>query len=266
MRVAHAPFARNNAGGPANHDEEFVLHIRSVFIAAMSSLSLCAPAFAQDADETPEWQGEGSLSAGYTTGNTETTDFGAGLKLKHNGDLWSQSGEFKADYGETDSIETKNRIAAAGQVDRIITDRLSGYGRVTYERDEFSGFENRYFVGGGLSYDILIDEPTTWTVQGGPGYRVDEIRGTGDTEESLGFAAGSRLAHDFNENVALTNDTDIIYSNTSTQITNSLALTFELLGDLSARISYDVRHDTDPPAGFESTDTATKFSLVYKIG
>lgn len=242
------------------------MHIRLVVSVAMTSLSLCAPALAQDADETPEWQGEGSLSAGYTTGNTETTDFGAGLKLKHNGDLWTQSGEFKADYGETDSIETKNRIAAAGQVDRIITDRLNAYGRVTYEKDEFSGFENRYFVGGGLSYDILFNAPTTWTVQGGPGYRVDEIRGTGDREDSLGFAAGSRFAHEFNENVALSNDTDVIYSNTSTQITNSLALTFDLIGNLSARVSYDVRHDTDPPAGFESTDTATKFSMVYKFG
>jgi hypothetical protein len=26
-----------------------------------------------------------------------------------------------------------------------------------------------------------------------------------------------------------------------------------------------VRHATDPPAGFESPDTTTRFSLVYKI-
>ncbi len=242
------------------------MKLRSVIIAAAASLAFAAPALAQDADETPEWEGEGSLSAGYTTGNTETTDFGAGVKLKHNGNLWSQSGQVSADYGETDSVETKNRIAAAGQVDRILTDRLSAYGRVTYEKDEFSGFENRYFVGGGLSYDVIVGEPTTWTVQGGPGYRVDEIRTTGASEESLGISAGSRFAHQFNDNVALSNDTDVIYSETSTQIINSLGLTFDLMGNLSARISYDVRHDTDPPAGFEKTDTATRFSLVYKVG
>lgn len=246
--------------------KEIILKIRSVFIAAAATLAFASPALAQDADETPEWEGEGSLSAGYTTGNTETTDFGAGLKLKHNGNLWSQSGQFSADYGETDSVETKNRIAAAGQVDRVLSERLSAYGRVTYEKDEFSGFENRYFIGGGLSYDVIVGEPTTWTVQGGPGYRVDEIRTTGETEESVGFAAGSRFGHQFNDNVALTNDTDVIYSETSTQIVNSLALTFDLTGNLSARVSYDVRHDTDPPAGFESTDTATRFSLVYKVG
>ena len=35
---------------------------------------------------------------------------------------------------------------------------------------------------------------------------------------------------------------------------------------LSARFSVDVRHDTDPPFGFEDTDTATRVSLVYAFG
>jgi putative salt-induced outer membrane protein len=52
----------------------------------------------------------------------------------------------------------------------------------------------------------------------------------------------------------------------STQIKNSLGLTVALMDKLSARISYDVIYDTDPPIGFKSTDTATKLSLVYKIG
>ena len=39
-----------------------------------------------------------------------------------------------------------------------------------------------------------------------------------------------------------------------------------LTGALSARASYDVRHDTDAPAGFEKTDTVTRVSLVYACG
>ncbi len=123
-----------SARHPPISPKETVLKYRSLFIAAAAPLAFAAPALAQDADETPEWEGEGSLSAGYTTGNTETTDFGAGVKLKHNGELWTQSGQFSADYGETDSVETKNRLAAAGQVDRILSERLSAYGRGTGER------------------------------------------------------------------------------------------------------------------------------------
>lgn len=228
-----------------------------------------APAFAQDAPP-PEWTGEGAVNAGVTTGNTETTDFGVAVKLKHQTDVWTQAGEFVADYAETDSIETKNRLFAAGQVDRFLDERWSGYGRVSWERDEFSGFDNRYFIGLGAAWKAIDEDATKWTLEGGPGYKVDEVRATlidpATTEESLGVRAGSRFSHAFNDSVTVSNDTEVVYSQTSTQVTNIVALTANLWGNLSARISFDVRHDTDPLPGFEATDTATKISLVYKIG
>ena len=59
--------------------------------------------------------------------------------------------------------------------------------------------------------------------------------------------------------------TEIVASDTSTQVSNSVALTANIMSNLSARVSLDIRHDTDPPPGFEATETATNFSLVYKI-
>jgi len=242
--------------------------MKLIHVAALSLL-LAAPAFAQDAPP-PEWSGEGAFNAGVTSGNTETTDLGVGLKLKHQGDNWIQYGELAADYGETDSVETKNRIFAAGQVDRIFDDRFSGYGRLTWERDEFSGFDNRYFLGFGAAWKAFDSDITKWTIEGGPGYKIDEIRETlttpASTEESIGVRAGSKFEHRFNDAVTLSNNTEIVYSDASTQVGNILALTANVWGNLSARVSLDVRHDTDPLPGFEATDTATRFSLVYKVG
>lgn len=234
------------------------------------SLLVCAsaPAFAQDAPK-PAWSGEGAFNAGVTTGNTETTDVGLGLKLRHDGGDWVQSGEFVADYGETDNVESRNRIFAAGQVDRIFDDRLSAYGRLTWERDEFSGFENRYFAGLGLAWKAVDTEAMKWTIEGGPGYKVDEVRATlvdpAVTEDSFGARAGSKFEYAFSDAVSLSNTSEIVYADTSTQLSNVIALTANLWGNLNARVSLDVRHDTDPLPGFEATDTATKFSLVYKI-
>lgn len=247
--------------------------IRFLLSATAMTLAAASAAYAQDA-EAPAWTGEGSFGAGVTTGNTETTDVNAGLKVAHKGAVWAQSGEFSIEYGKTDGDETKNKMKAAGQVDRFFGERLSAYGRLTWEKDEFSGFENRYFAGLGVAYQVIVSENTLWALQGGPGFRIDEVRAQptatppvlATTEESLGVAAGSRFKHQFNEAVALTNDTDVVWSDTSTQTTNSLALTAQLMGNLSARISFDVNHDTNPPEGFEATDTATRFSLVYKVG
>ena len=241
---------------------------------AAAAIALCAsPALAQE----PTWTGEGSFSAGYTTGNTETTDLGVGLKLARDAGKWRQSGEFSSDYGETDGDETKNRIFAAGQVDRRFeNDRWSAYGRATHEIDDFSGFDSRTFLGAGLGYQAIKNDKTQWSLQGGPGFKIDEIKpilagdgsiiADGVTEESFAVRGGSNFSHAFNENVTISNNTEVVYTEVSTQVTNGLALTAKLMDKLSARFSFDVRHDTDAPLGTEDTDTATRVSLVYGFG
>lgn len=247
------------------------------FIAAIAAVAvLASPSVAQDAEENTGWTGEGSVSAGVTTGNTETTDLGIGVNMTKDTGTWAYGVEAVADYGEIDGAEAKNRWFLGGTVDRQINDRLFGFGRVSYEQDEFSGYDSRAFVGGGLGYDVIVGEKQSWTVRGGPGIKIDEIAeiistdATGATvvtpavtEESFSVVGSSNYAYAFNDNVKLSNDTTVLYADVSTQVTNSLALTAALSDALSARISFDVRHDTEPPLGFEQTDTATRFSLVY---
>ena len=45
------------------------------------AMTLALPAHAQDDANSDGWSGEGSLSAGATTGNTETTDIGLGIDV-----------------------------------------------------------------------------------------------------------------------------------------------------------------------------------------
>ncbi|MEM7329621.1 MAG: DUF481 domain-containing protein [Pseudomonadota bacterium] len=242
------------------------------------AMTLAMPAHAQD-EAADGWSGEGSLSAGITTGNTETTDLGLGVDMARTVNVWTVGVQATADYGETDGAETKNRIFLGTNLDRQINDRLFGFGQLTYERDEFSGFESRAFIGGGLGYDVLASDATTWTVRGGPGLKIDEIEAVLDTttvpatvlspattEESFGAIAQSNFAHQFNDNVAFTNDTTAVYAETSTQLGNIAAVTATLTDTLSARVSFEVRHDTDPVQGFESTDTISRVSLVYGFG
>ena len=246
--------------------------------AGASALVFAGTAQAQDV-ETNGWSGEGSLSAGVTTGNTETTDLGLGVDVTRDINLWKVGSKASADYGETDGAETKNRIFLGSNLDRQINDRLFGFGQLSYEVDEFSGFESRAFIGGGLGYEVLNGAATQWTVRGGPGLKIDEIEALFDTstlpatliseartEESFGATAESNFAHQFNDNVAFTNDTSVLYAETSTQIGNIAALTATLTDTLSARVSFEVRHDTDPVDGFEATDTISRVSLVYGFG
>lgn len=249
------------------------MRIIKVFVAA---LGLATTAAAQTVETTNGWSGEGAFNAGYTTGNTETTDLGLSLKLDREAGPWTFGFEAAADYGETDGSETRNRWGLGFQADRQINDKLYGFGRLSYEQDEFSGFESRTFVGGGLGYAVLDGERTQWTIEGGPGLRIDELAATFDadgnlvdeatTEESFAVRAASNFAHQFNDAVAFTNDTAVTWADVSTQVTNTAAITAQLTEKISGRVSFDVRYDTDPPLGFEDTDTALKVGVVYAFG
>lgn len=233
-------------------------------------LMLATPAMADDG-----WTGEGSFSASASTGNTDTSHIGLGVKLGYETGRWLYGFTSSFDYGETDGQETENRFLIGGNVDVQLRDKLFGFGQGSFESDDFSGFERRIFVGGGLGYEIFDTNQTKWKVRGGPGFKIDEVRPVvvggvvttpGETVESFSAIASSDFGFQFNDNVGLTNVTTALYAKESTQLTNVTALTATLTNTLSARVSFDVRHDTNPPAGFEATDTITKVSLVYKIG
>lgn len=246
--------------------------IRPLVAAAVSAAFGFSAAVAQADDG---WTGEGSLSAGVTTGNTDTQDVGLGVALSKKAGVWTYGGQAGVDYGKLDGVESKNRIFLAGNIDRQLNDRLFAFGKLTHERDEFTAYTARSFVGGGLGYQVYDTDKTKWNVRGGPGIKIDEARDVtaivngiavntpGETETSAAIFLGSTYEYVFNENVSLSNLTDVTYARDSTQISNSLGVTAKLGANLSGRVSYDVRHDTNPLDGFESTDTATRISLVY---
>ena len=221
------------------------------------------------------WSGEGNLGAGITTGNTDTVDISVGLKLAKEFGPWKVAANGGYDFGQVDGVDNRNRWYVGSDVKRDITDRLYGFGSVSYEEDEFSGFDSRLFIGTGAGYHISKDKPLLWSVEAAPGYRrsviADETDGLipptviaeGFTANDFAIQGSSQLAYHFNDNVNFTNDTTVTWTDTSTQTINIAALNAKLTEALSARVSFEVRNDTSPPDGFVNTDTATRVSVVY---
>ena len=46
---------------------------------------------------------------------------------------------------------------------------------------------------------------------------------------------------------------------------NDIAVQVKVTDVLALAVGYSVRHNTDPPAGFEKTDTLTTVNLVYEL-
>lgn len=261
--------------------------------AAAAALALCSgTATAQSQSFLDGWTGEGNLGGGITTGNTDTVDVGIALKVAKEFGPWKVAADGGFDFGQVDGLDNRRRWWVGTQAQRDFTDRLYGFADVSYEEDDFSGFDSRLFIGAGAGYHIFKEKPLLWAVEVAPGYRrsvtadaiiaeaiaevVDDVDPTiiitpgvpaviepGGTVNDFAIRGSSKFLYDFNENVTFTNDTDVIWSDLSTQTVNTAALTAQLTEKISGRVSFQVRHETDPPAGFVNTDTATRVSVVY---
>jgi len=240
--------------------------------ACILGLMAAAPAQAQSGF-WQGWSGETSLTGAVTTGNTETTDIGLGLKLAKETDVWRHKFNALGDLGRANGEVNRRRYDIGYQIDRDINERLYVYGNADYFSDDFGAFQEGYFAGGGAGYKAIISDAVTWNLEGGAGYRSQETQApvlpnflpAPVTENEVALRAFSDFDYKFNDNVSFYNDTEIIWSSSDTYIWNDVGLTATLAGNLAARASFRVDHHSDVPEGRENTDTVTRFGLVYTM-
>lgn len=222
-------------------------------------LLLATPASAVD-----NWDGEASLSGSKTTGNTDTLDIGAALRLSEQDGVWRHKFRLAADYGEAQAKQNKERFRVGYQVERTVSDRLFAFGDLNGFYDGFGPFREGYFVGGGLGYAVLEDQPVTWDLTGGAGFRSQEA-----PDATLQEEVALRLASDFdwaiNDKVSVNMDSEALVADSDDYLWNEVGLTSTLMGRLAARASFRVDYHSEVPPGRVNTDTITRFGLVYTI-
>ena len=110
------------------------------------------------------------------------------------------------------------------------------------------------------------------SLKAGPAWRrVDFLDGT--NESSLGGLAGLDFDWQLARSLKFTQDADLVAdtggqatvlvdaNNTSVLLTSGLEA--KVSDSLTTRLSYQVDYDSNPPVGAVSTDTLTRFTLVY---
>ena len=219
------------------------------------------------------FSGEASLNGSSTTGNTETTDVGFGLKLAKDTGLWRHSIKASSDFGRADGNTNKKRYALGYKIDRDINERLYAFANADYFSDDFGAFKQGYFLGTGLGYQMLVDAPTTWRLEAGAGYRSQKSRLTLNNplgvpsirENELAGRLYSDFDHSFNDGVSIYNDTELLYSASDTFITNEVGVTSQLWESLALRASFRVENHSNVPEGREKTDTISRIGVVFTM-
>lgn len=207
----------------------------------------------------------GSASLGYSgkTGNNESQDFSAGARLRYAQGQLVQTLGLALDFSEADGARSKEDVFAVYDANYYLNDQLYIFGLA---RAEYDGLANTAddirrdgFVGVGPGYRILNTEQIAWRVQVGVGLSYLED-GLDRSETEIGYIAASRFFYAFNENIFLTNDTDVLSSDTALRINNDLGVNLKMTDAFSTRVSYLTEYND---AREERTDNKLGVSLVY---
>lgn len=210
------------------------------------------------------WKGKGELGGAMSTGNTDQESLALGLELERDSRRWWHSVDASADLQREDQELTKERYFLALATHYKISRRWFLVGVLWGEGDRFAGYDSRVSESLGLGYR-LIDRPgLKLRIEGGPALRQADYVDTG-VETSASFRAAEYLSWTLAPGSEFTQRAvGYIESGNSTLI-GSTALTSRLYDAVSARASFEVRYESQPPRGRENTDTTTRLTVVYSF-
>ena len=246
------------------------------FLARQRELAAAERARKEEAIRTAglleNWSGTGQVGAFHTSGNSSNTGVTLSLSLDRTGIDWQHRLRATADYQRSNGRTSREQLLVAYEPRYQIDEDLFSYALAQYESDRFQGFDSRYSLSGGLGYKLIDSRAAQLSVKAGPSWRrVDFLDGTSDN--AFGALAGMDFDWQLASRLKLTQDANLVadtggsaaifVDSTSTSILLTTGLEAKVSDGLSTRLSYTVDYDSNPPTGAVSTDTQSRFTLVY---
>ena len=222
----------------------------------------------EEEEEKSPWSGEAEIGGLYQTGNSPLDTVSASGKLIYQKGHWENefalSYDFINDSGET----TTRRFVARDQTKYNLTDQWYATSRLRFVDDKDDGFQWQTHELFGPGYRLFNSDDLKLSLEAGPGFRQARER-SGDggnlNNDLVGWAA-TDLAWQVTKGTKFTNFFGIEGNSKRANLGNITALTLTIVDDFAARLSYEVRHDTNPGDDANKTNTTAKATLVYGFG
>jgi putative salt-induced outer membrane protein len=218
------------------------------------------------------WSGKGEFGAFRATGNSSNTGITAGLTVNRQGVDWRHNLTGRVDYQRANGVTTREQFLGRYEPNVKISDRFYAYALAQYERDRFQGFLGRYAVSGGIGFEALKKDDIQLSLKAGPAYRVTEFV-DGRSESRIAGLIGVDFDWSITDRLKLTQDTNAVAETggSAVAIIDSRNTTLDLItglnatisSKLSARFSYAIEYDSNPPPGAVQTDTLSRVTLIY---
>src|SRR5436305_2393823 len=136
-----------------------------LFVASVTRPTLAqAPPPSPPPPPPPLWDAQVGASFVGTSGNSETSSFGADFAAHRRGFVWQIESTATAVRVSTSDVTTAERYLGQVQAKRKLTPIIGVTAGEKAERDRFSGIDFRNIVNGGLSW--VLAHSDAWTLDG----------------------------------------------------------------------------------------------------
>ena len=230
---------------------------------------LLLPMLAQAADETDTssgvWSGNGTLGYTSTSGNTDSNNLNASLQVGYEILRWKHSLQVAVIRAETDGDKSADSKSALERSEYALDEKTYVFGQGRYEDDKFSGYDYQASIVVGFGSRFIDSETQLLDLSVGVGYRQFKESDSGDTVDGLIGTSDLKYVYRFNEHASFNESALVETGSDNTYLQSETALITRIQGNLSAKISYLVKHNTDVPDGTEKTDKITSVALIYEF-
>ena len=248
------------------------MKIKPLSIAVLLSLA-SSQVVAQD-EEIKPFTLDGEFGFIVTTGNSETTSISAGLNATQELEQWSNvyliEGLYKNDTitneaGEDEERTTAHRIFASAQANYKLENpdhRLFGF--ASYEDNRLSSFEYQGTLAAGWNQLVWEDETSSFDYSVGPGYTFAEDL-AGESFNGVVLRGAANYSWNISETARFTQTLSTEVGSDNTRSRSESALSAQIAGGVSLKVSLLLNHNTDVAANRDKLDTETAITLVYSF-
>jgi putative salt-induced outer membrane protein len=210
------------------------------------------------------WSGEGEIGASLTTGTSKNKTLALGIGLTRDGLDWRHKINAIANYQRSNNVTTADRYLASYEANYKFTPRLYAFGLLQWEQDKFSGYNSRYTEALGVGYTLVDTAQFNWVVSGGPALRQTKLI-THRSESDTSARANTVFLWNISPTTVFSEDLGMYVGGSDNTYYSTTALTTKIMGNISARASFNVISESNPPPTIQKTSTITRFTLVYSF-
>ncbi len=210
-----------------------------------------------------EWKGEGELGFTSTSGNTNSDTLNAKLSVSKEQDKWLHKTALETLKASTDNVDSADSLVLTEKSEYKFAEKTYVFAGLRYEDDKFSGFDYQRSLSFGVGYQFLKSEKHMLDASAGLGYRQLKETLTGVEESEATAVADAFYKYVISDHAEFTEKLLVESGSSNTHSESETALKMKIAGNLSSKISYLMKRNSDVPARTEKTDKITTITLVY---